>query len=60
MIGADEFSAIKIRAEDAPLKIDRMQVFYESGDMEEIDVKQTIQARNESKVFHLERPDRDI
>lgn len=60
VIGADEFSAIKIRVEDAPLKIERMQVFYESGDMEEIDVKETIQAGSESKVFHLERPDRDI
>lgn len=60
VIGADEFSAIKIRVEDAPLEIERMQVFYESGDMEEIDVKQTIQAGDESKVFRLEHPDRDI
>lgn len=60
VIGADEFSAIKIRVEDAPLEIDRMQVFYESGDMEEIDVKETIQAGSESKVIRLEHPDRDI
>src|SRR5687768_6964786 len=30
VIGADEFSAIKIRVKDAPLEIERMQVFYES------------------------------
>lgn len=60
VIGADEFSAIKIRVEDAPLEIQRLQVFYESGDMEEIDVKQKIQPGDESKVFRLEHPDRDI
>lgn len=60
VLGADEFAAIKIRVEDAPLHIDRLQVFYESGDMEEIDVKKRIQAGAESQVFRLEHPDRDI
>ena len=60
VIGADEFSAIKIRVEDAPLQIDRLQVFYESGEMEEIDVKKRIQAGEESDVFRLKNPDRDI
>ena len=60
VIGADEFSAIKIKVEDAPLHIERLQVFYESGDMEEIDVKKRIQAGEESDVFRLENPDRDI
>lgn len=60
VIGADEFSAIKIKVNDAPLHIERLQVFYESGDMEEIDVKKRIQAGAESDVFRLENPDRDI
>jgi hypothetical protein len=60
VIGADEFSAIKIKVEDAPLHIERLQVFYESGHMEEIKVKQRIQAGEESDVFRLEHPDRDI
>lgn len=60
VIGADEFSAIKIKVEDAPLHIERLQVFYESGDMEEIDVKKRIRAGGESDVFRLENPDRDI
>jgi len=60
VLGADEFFAIKIRVEDAPLQIERLQVFYESGDMEEIDVKRKIEAGNESRVFRLEHPDRDI
>lgn len=60
VIGADEFSAIKIKVEDAPLEIERLQVFYESGDMEEIDVSKKIEPGDESDVFRLEHPDRDI
>ena len=60
VIGADEFSALKIKVENAPLDIERLQVFYESGDMEEIDVKKRIQAGEESEVFRLKHPDRDI
>ena len=60
VLGADEFSAIKIKVEDAPLQIERLQVFYESGDMEEIEVRKKINAGNESEIFRLEHPDRDI
>lgn len=60
VLGADEFAAIKIRVEDAPLHIERLQVFYESGDMEEIDVKKDIEAGAETGVIRLKHPDRDI
>lgn len=60
VLGADEFTAIKIKVEDAPLQIERLQVFYESGDMEEVDVKKKIEAGGESEVIRLEHPDRDI
>jgi hypothetical protein len=60
VLGADEFAAIKIKVNDAPLQIERLQVFYESGDMEEIDVKKAIQEGGESPVFRLDHPDRDI
>lgn len=60
VLGADEFAAIKIKVEDAPLRIDRLQVFYESGDMQEIKVDKQIQAGEESNVFRLDHPTRDI
>ena len=60
VLGADEFAAIKIRVEDAPLHIERLQVFYESGDMEEIDVRKDIEAGAETGVIRLKHPDRDI
>lgn len=60
VIGADEFSAIKIKVDHAALQIDRLQVFYGSGEMEEIEVKQRIQAGEESEVFQLENPESSI
>lgn len=60
VLGADEFTAIKLKVKDAPLNIERLQVFYESGDMEEIDVKSKVHANGESHVINLKHPDRDI
>jgi hypothetical protein len=60
VLGADEFSAIKIKVKDAPLVIERLQVFYESGDMEQIDVRSHVNANGESRVINLKHPDRDI
>jgi len=60
VLGADEFTALKLRVKDAPLNIERLQVFYESGDMEEIDVKDKLEANGESDVITLKHPDRDI
>src|SRR5687768_616491 len=57
VLGADEFSALKIKITDGPLHIERMQVFYESGDMEEIDVREHFRAGNASGVIHLRHPD---
>jgi hypothetical protein len=60
VLGADEFSAIKLKVLEAPLHIERLQVFYESGDMEEIKVESDISRDNESRVIKLKHPDRDI
>jgi hypothetical protein len=59
VLGADEFTAIRIKVKDAPIDIERLQVFYESGDMEEIDVDD-LNANGESEVIRLKHPDRDI
>ena len=58
--GADEFSALKIKVSDATLQLQRMQVFYESGDMEDIDLKDHFHAGMESGVIQLKHNDRDI
>jgi hypothetical protein len=60
VLGADEFDAIKLKVTDAPINIERVQVFYESGDMEELDVRSELSAGGETRVLNLEQPNRDI
>jgi hypothetical protein len=60
VLGADEFAAIKLKVTDAPVNIERLQVFYESGDMEEINVRSMINEGAETSMFDLKHPDRDI
>jgi hypothetical protein len=60
IMGNDEFTALRFRVEDAPIHIDRMQVFYESGDTEDIDVKSAMKAGETSKEFQLKYAGRDI
>jgi len=60
VLGADEFSAIKLKIKDAPIHIERLQVFYESGEMQNIDVKSEMKAGASTGAFQLNHPDRDI
>jgi uncharacterized protein YdhG (YjbR/CyaY superfamily) len=60
VLGADEFTALKIKVTEAGLELERMQVFYESGDMEEINLKEHFGKGNESRVINLKHPDKDI
>jgi hypothetical protein len=60
VLGADEFAAIKIKVTEAPLHIERLQVFYESGASEDIDVRSQINPGTETRVINLKHPDRDI
>jgi hypothetical protein len=60
VLGADEFTAIKIKVKDAGLHIERLQIFYESGDMEDIDVRTHFSSGTESSTINLKHPDRDI
>ena len=60
IMGNDEFKAIKFRVEDAVIHIERMQIFYESGDMEDVDVKSEMKAGETSKAFQLKHAGRDI
>src|SRR4051812_35574816 len=53
VMGTDEFQAIKLKGSDAPIQIDRLQVFYESGDMEEINVKRELKEGAETRVVNL-------
>jgi hypothetical protein len=60
VLGADEFTALKVKVTEASLDITRLQVFYESGEMEEIDLRNHFGEGTESRTINLKHPDRDI
>src|SRR5438105_2781236 len=53
VLGADRFSSIKLRVTDAPINIESVQVFYESGDIQDIDVKHEMKPGAETRVLDL-------
>jgi hypothetical protein len=60
VLGADEFSAIKLKVTDAPIHIQRIQVFYESGDMEELSAEKDLQKGEETRAMNLKYHGKDI
>lgn len=60
VLGADQFKSIKLKVTDAPLSIKTMQVFYEGGDMEEVNVGNSLKAGQETRVIDLKHPNADL
>lgn len=60
VLGSDEFRSIKLKATDGPLNIDRVQVHYESGEIEDIQVDHQLQAGAETEELHLQYPDKEV
>ncbi len=58
--GADRFSQLKLRVTDAPINIEKLQVIYESGETEDIDVSSEIEAWGESKTIELKGDNKEI
>jgi hypothetical protein len=53
VMGKDQFKSILLKVTDAPINIEGIQVFYESGDMEEFDVKNELKAGAETKKLDM-------
>jgi hypothetical protein len=60
VLGADKFAAIKLRVTDAAINIVHVQVFYEDGQMEEVDVKNELTAGSETRVIDLAGSDKEL
>ena len=60
VLGADKFKSIKLKITDAPINIQDMKVYYESGDVEDITVRSEIKAGGETRVIDLKGPAREL
>jgi hypothetical protein len=53
IVGKDEFSSIKLRVNDEPITINRVQIFFEGGKVQEAEINQPLQAGEETKEINL-------
>ena len=53
VLGKDKFQSILLKVTDAPINIEGLQVFDESGGMEEYDVKNELKAGSETRKIDL-------
>jgi hypothetical protein len=60
VIGADRFSAIKFIVTDAPIDLIDLEVYYESGDKQNINVRTPVLAGKESRVIDLNGGERSL
>jgi hypothetical protein len=57
---ADRFAKIKIKVTDAPLQLEDLEIFYESGDIQKVPVRSAIEKMGESRTIDLEGGERDL
>ena len=60
VLGADRFSSIKFKVNDAPVNLQNVEVFYESGDNQSIAVNSPIGPEMESNAYELNGGERSL
>jgi hypothetical protein len=53
ILGKDRFKAIQLKVDDAPVRIEDMQVFYEGGAKEDVSLRNDFKPGSESRVIDL-------
>jgi hypothetical protein len=60
VMGKDEFKSIKLKVTDAPINIEKVTVFYENEQTQDLPVVGMLNSGAESKVFDLQYPAEEI
>jgi hypothetical protein len=60
VMGADRFSAIKFKVTEASIELIDLEVYYESGDKQDIQVRSPLKAGMESRVIDLNGGERSL
>lgn len=60
IVGADRFAAIKFRVKDEPIHLMALEVIYESGDKQNININIPIKVKGESRVIDLKGGERNL
>lgn len=60
VMGADRFASIRFKVTDAPIDLQSLEVFYESGDKQDVKVNAPIKAPGESRTIDLNGGERSL
>jgi hypothetical protein len=60
VVGADRFASLIFKVDDAPIHLMDVEVFYESGDNQKVNVNFPIKAPGQSNEIHLKGGERAI
>jgi hypothetical protein len=60
VMGADKFKAIRLKVTDAPIHIANLEVYYESGEKEDVAVSSDLNKGAETKIFNLKNADKPL
>ncbi len=60
VLGADRFASIRFKVTDAPVELKKLEVYYESGDNQEINVNKVILMGRESGNIDLNGGERNL
>jgi len=60
VLGANRFAKIKFKVEEAPIDLISLEVYFESGDKQDIVVNSKIEASGESQVIDINGGERSL
>ncbi len=60
VMGADRFASIRFKVTDAPIDLVSLEVFYESGDKQDVKVNMPVKSPGESRTIDLNGGERNV
>ena len=60
VMGADRFASIKFKIEEAPIDLISLEIYYESGDKQNIQINTPVKAPGESRIIDLNGGERSL
>ena len=60
ILGKNRFASIKFKVMDAPIDLISLEVYYSSGDKQDIKINQPIKAAGESRIVDLNGGERNL
>jgi hypothetical protein len=60
IVGADKFAAIKFKVMDVPVHLMDLQVFFDDGGKQDINVNFPIKPKGESRIIEMNGGERDL